>query len=328
MYPDYYWMSIKITQELLEQYHLGLCSAAEKAAVEDWLSTASIQTDFPEDTDLQLMEDQEWDSLSHRLNLNKKPRLVIFKTWMRVAAAACFAVLIGTGALLYVLRDSGQGTARNLTASKFLEVKTGKGEKLNHTLPDGTVVQLNAQSSLKYPEHFSGSSRVLDFSGEGFFVVAKDANRPFIIHTAQTITRVLGTSFNLKAYPEEQETAIVVTEGKVSFSDQGMKQSVLVNPDQCGTYTAGKSLVSSNVYAAKYAAWKEGKLVFDNEKLSAVALKMERWFNVKVIIERPGLKEDRFSGKFDQPTLSGVMHSLSVAIQFKYKTEKNMISIY
>ncbi|RQO70490.1 hypothetical protein DBR43_20980 [Pedobacter sp. KBW06] len=321
-------MSIKITQELLEQYHLGLCSAAEKAAVEDWLGTASIHTDFPEDTDLQLMEDQEWDSLSHRLNLTKKPRLVIFKPWMRIVAAACFAVIIGTGALLYALRDSGQGIDQRQAALTFLEVKTGKGEKLRHILPDGTVVQLNAQSSLKYPEHFSDSSRVLDFSGEGFFIVAKDANRPFLIHTARTSTRVLGTSFNLKAYPEDKATEIVVTEGKVSFSDQAGKQSVLVNPDQRGIYIPGEPLLSSNVYAAKYAAWKEGKLVFDNEKLSAVALKMERWFNVKVIIERAGLKEDRFSGKFDQPTVSGVMHSLSVAIQFKYKTERNRIIIY
>jgi transmembrane sensor len=321
-------MSIKITQELLEQYHLGLCSAAEKAAVEEWLGTAEIQTDFPEDIDLRLMEDQEWSSLSHRLNLNKKPRLLIFKPWMKVAAAACFAVLIGTGVLLYVLQNGRPQTDQVSAALKFHEIKTGKGEKLNHTLPDGTVVHLNAQSSLKYPEHFSDSSRVLDFSGEGFFVVAKDANRPFIIHTAQTTTRVLGTSFNLKAYPEEEETAIVVTEGKVSFSDRARKQSILVNPDQCGTYIPGISLLNTNVYAAKYAAWKEGKLVFDNEKLSAVALKMERWFNVKVIIERPRLNDDRFSGKFDQPTVSGVMHSLSVAIQFKYKKEKNMIRIY
>ncbi|NQX37489.1 ferric-dicitrate binding protein FerR, regulates iron transport through sigma-19 [Pedobacter steynii] len=321
-------MSIRITQELLEQYHLGLCSAAEKAAVEEWLGTASIQTDFPEDIDLRLMEDQEWNSLSHRLNLNKKPRLLIFKPWMKVAAAACFAVLIGTGVLLYALQNARPQTDQVVAALKFHELKTGKGEKLNHTLPDGTVVHLNAQSSLKYPEHFSDSSRVLDFSGEGFFVVAKDANRPFIIHTAQTSTRVLGTSFNLKAYPGEEETAIVVTEGKVSFSDRARKQSILVNPDQCGTYIPGKSLLNTNVYAAKYAAWKEGKLVFDNEKLSAVALKMERWFNVKIFIERTGLKEDRFSGKFDQPTVSGVMHSLSVAIQFKYKKEKNMIRIY
>lgn len=321
-------MSIKITQELLEQYHLGLCTVEEKAAVEEWLASSSIQMDFPEETDLQSMEDQEWEGLSQRLNLHKKTALLIFKPWMKVAAAACFALFIGTAGLFYILRNSGGSTGLEQAALSFKEVKTGKGEKKSQVLPDGTVVHLNAESSLKYSANFSDSSRVLDFEGEAFFTVAKDANRPFIIHTAQTTTRVLGTSFNLKAYPGEQETAIVVTEGKVSFSDKGMKQSIFINPDQCGTYITGKSLLSSDVYAAKYAAWKDGKLVFDNEKLSAVALKMERWFNVKVEISRPALKEERFSGKFDQPTVSGVMHSLSIAIQFKYKTQNNMIRIY
>lgn len=321
-------MSIKITQELLEQYHLGLCSAAEKAAVEEWLDSPSVQTDFPEDTDFQMMEEQGWTGLADRLDFHKKTRLFVFKPWMKLVAAACFLLLTATAILFYTRQNSGPSSGHELAALNFTELKTGKGEKLNYTLPDGTVVHLNGESSLKYPKHFSDSSRVLEFSGEAYFTVTKDANRPFIVHSAQTTTQVLGTSFNLKAYPGEEETAIVVTEGKVSFSDKAMKQSLIIQPNQCGTYLHGKSLVSTEVYAEKYASWKDGKLVFDNEKLSAVALKLERWFNVEVVIARPELRNDRFSGKFDQPQVSDVLHSLSVAIQFKYKMEKNMIRIY
>lgn len=320
-------MSKQITQQLLEQYHLGLCSEAERKAVEAWLESPVIDQAFPDDVNLVSMEEAEWQSLAGKLNLGRNPRILRLKSFMQMAVAACLALMVTAAGLWYFRMPHRSGQNEAVAAVKYLEVKTARGQQLDVRLTDGTLVRLNAGSRLRYPEKFAASSRILELEGEAFFTVAKDTHRPFVIHSARTTTRVLGTSFNLKVYPEDTENSIVVAEGKVSFSDRQGKQAVILTANQKGRYAAGKTS-SSNVYAARYFAWRQNQLVFDNETLPVIARKMERWFNVKVTIEKPELNTERFSGKFDQPSVAAVMHSLSLAVQCRYTIQHNTISIY
>lgn len=318
-------MKTKITQELLERYHQGKCSDAEKLVIEDWLQqTTEDDFDFPADLDMQLMEDRHWDELSARIHPEARSKK-LSRAWI-TRIAACITIMLGLA--VYKYQPAGNNPKVNTTAVNYREIVSPRGRKSTCTLPDGTIVQLNADSRLKYPEKFSDTSRVVEFEGEAFFTVAKDKKRPFSIHSKQTVVRVLGTHFNLRAYRGENTADVVVEEGRVMFSAEGRKESLILTANQQGIYQADHSLLKKEVYAAGHYAWRENRLQFSDEKLSDIAVILERWYNVKLIIKNPALKNDRYTGKFNNPALINVLNSLGFGIGFKYHIKADTVTIY
>lgn len=229
-------------------------------------------------------------------------------------------------------------------------VSTRHGSKSKVELPDGTVVWLNSGSRLTYDEAFNGSLREVRLEGEAFFEVAKDKSRPFIIHTQTLDVRVLGTAFNLRAYPDEATTETALIHGSVEVK-------VLNNPDKKIVLKPSEKLVVQNKQEYKAPAstgsnrqseplisisrvhplsqdstlyetsWVANRLAFDNETLGNIALRLERWYDVDVIISDETLKQTTYTADFEGESLDEVMSALQISGGFSYSIHRKEVHI-
>ncbi|MBN8861393.1 MAG: FecR family protein [Sphingobacteriales bacterium] len=231
-------------------------------------------------------------------------------------------------------------------------VTTRKGSKSNIQLPDGTMVWLNADSKVTYDENFRGDFREVTLTGEAYFDVVKDPSRPFIIHTHTIDIKVLGTAFNVRAYATEKNTETALFRGsvEVTLHNNPEKKIILkpnekllvnnINPDllpkegkmnrnvPAVSIAVGKVHFEKKDSSALETLWMKNKLVFDAETLEQVAQKIERWYDVKVIINGGDeMKLAEYSGIFDNEELDQVMEALKISGNFRYTINKNVVTI-
>lgn len=183
-------------------------------------------------------------------------------------------------------------------------------------LADGTVVTLNADSKIHYPDRFTGNERQVSLEGEAFFEVAKDSLKPFVVKTKGIDVRVLGTAFNLKAYPDEyQQTTLVCGAVEVLLD----KQKVALQPGEQAT-CVDKELRVEQVDIRPYIAWKNDRFVFENESLEDVLKKLERWYNITVFIQNHTLTEKRFTGNLPKyENINNVLKILALTTNIKFE---------
>ncbi|WP_353195494.1 FecR domain-containing protein [Parapedobacter defluvii] len=195
-----------------------------------------------------------------------------------------------------------------------LQLTTPNGGTYQVTLPDGTKVWLNAASSLTYPSHFDGRDRVVTFSGEAYFEVAKDASKPFRVMSRGQQVDVLGTKFNISAYPDDDVTKTTLIEGSVRISSAdkaGGEASLLLEPSEKAELKNGR-LTKEHVDADNEAAWRTGVFAFRSERLESIMKKVARWYDVD--IELQGDIADRtFTGTVSRyENISGVLETLAL----------------
>ncbi|RCH55300.1 iron dicitrate transport regulator FecR [Mucilaginibacter hurinus] len=175
-----------------------------------------------------------------------------------------------------------------LSPINMLEVAAANGNVTHITLGDGTKIWLNSGSKLKYPERFRGSLREITIEGEAFFDVAHDADHPFIVHTGDISTHVLGTSFNVQAYADEDLLKVDVVSGKVGVVPAKSAalefETVFLTPSQAVVYDKRKQTItrSANIDISTVSAWKENRLVFKNVPLNDVLKTLSRKFNYEI----------------------------------------------
>lgn len=185
------------------------------------------------------------------------------------------------------------------TLERMNVLTTPKGGEFNIVLSDGTRVWLNAGSQLTFPEVFVGNVRQVRLQGEAYFEVAKLQAKPFIVKTSQMDIKVLGTHFNVKAFPEDRRTTTTLAEGAVELYAGGY--SVALKPDQQGEYEAGsQGVIVREVDAGDYMAWKNGKFVFRRERLESILEVIARWYNIEVFYQNQEVRDILFSGKMDR----------------------------
>ncbi|WP_262247798.1 FecR family protein [Parapedobacter soli] len=186
----------------------------------------------------------------------------------------------------------------------LLELSTPKGGTYKITLPDGTQVWLNAASVIKYPTRFSGTERLVELVGEAYFSVTKDAKRPFKVVSAGQAVEVLGTEFNVSAYPDDPEAKTTLVEGKVRLSLSGERSKVApekdkyidLRPGEQGI-VFGENLSKTNVDTALYTAWKSGYFYFKQTPFDGMIRQVARWYDIDV----------SYLGKIPQETFTGKM---------------------
>ena len=266
-----------------------------------------------------------------------------FRRLRIAAAAAC----LGAASFFVYQFISRHNNALPLART----VTTNPGSRSRLTLPDGTTVFLNADSRLTYNENFSGDTREVRLSGEAFFDVAKDAGRPFLIHTEIIDIKVLGTSFNVRSYNDERITETDLLQGsvEVTLHNKPDKRIILkpnekltVHNDQVNV-RSGQPALSDNTDATLMTVakvhfqkkdssvteilWTRDQLAFDNSSLENVALQLQRWYGVTVIIRDEKLKNIRLNAVFGQESLQQVMEALGIAGNFTYVIRKNEVII-
>ncbi len=232
---------------------------------------------------------------------------------MRVAAAV--VVLVGLGWALYTFLPDRQ--------PELLTLRTD-AEKAHFFLPDSSEVWLNAFSELQYEAGFEGETRSTTLQGEAFFSVKRNEAKPFEVRAGETRTRVLGTSFNVRAYENEAQIDVSVASGKVAFGTAD--QQVTLAAGNRGTFRVEEKALEAAPIAAENAhAWQSGRLVFDNSELQAVARDLSRYFGVGVSFADPALGRCHYSGSFDRPELAYVMEVIAATVNMQVEIQGSQV---
>lgn len=200
------------------------------------------------------------------------------------------------------------------------------GQKSKLTLPDGSTVTLNASSEITYPPDFSKKNREIHLKGEAFFEVASDSLLEFEVYSGSLVTRALGTSFNIKNYPELNQR-VQLTSGRVVVrSSDDHQEPIHLNPGQELVMTSERGLKTQEFDITKATLWKDGILHFNRAAFPEVVLTLERWYGVKITIDNLPQKPINVTAEFKKDYLENVLHSLGFTFHFKYAIEnKNVV---
>lgn len=305
---------------LLKKYQSGQCTPEEAELVERWYDSfknakigANDQSVIDEATQNIIL--QTWP------NRHSAGRMLSMRVWISIAAS----VIIGISVVATILlRENTLPPANNKV---YL---TGKGQRKQIVLPDGSSVTLNVASRLKL-ESFSKNTRVVSLAGEAFFTVAKDRRHPFIVRTEKIQTHVLGTSFNIFAYADEPVVRIAVATGKVQVEASGHPGQVLgssMTANHLFTYNkANGSHTLAKADAGKSDAWLSHHLCFSKATLSEIARALERTFNTPVSLSGTPAETAHYTVKFDHENLDKILKQLSELTGAGYHRTQNGIII-
>lgn len=318
-----------VNPELLKKYFDGQCTPAEESRVMEWLHSNSNQNDAFDDSvfqgiDKALLKDSIWEEVQPTSKASKPKQGWL--SFLKLAASVLIIAVLVHFILQSQFLPSRETGAR--TKVQYKNIKTALGEKKNITLPDGTILSLNAGSELRVPIPFNDTARIVYLQGEAYLQVTHDLSRPFTVVTEHAEVQVLGTAFNVNAYLDEEYTTVVVSKGKVKLS-AGKGNPVLLTKNQLGSYSSVSGKIHRNtVYSTSYSGWKNNELVFRNQPLKDIAKVLERWYAIEVEIKSLSLKEHRFTGKYKEVTLHDLLNDMSQVMQFQYQLDENKLAIY
>lgn len=322
-------------EEMLLRYCEGSLDAEEKKTVEDWIASDKEHEEIARNvhelywaTDtLRVMNNVDTEKALKKTDsiLMKKKFRTIF-LWTERIAAILFLPLLS--AYLLQMKDEAEPT--------MIEIRTSPGMTTAFVLPDGTNVSLNSGSVIRYPNFFANDRREVELQGEAFFDVIKNPKKRFIVKTSgNERVEVLGTSFNMEAFPGDSILSTTLIEGKVKFYCSS--GSVEMHPGEkilYNTNTSKGKLVRTD--GKVETAWRDGMIIFDNTPFDEVLRMISKRFNVDFVVKNEKYRKDSFTGTFSTQRLEQVLgvFSISSKIRWRYmptsKTEdkRSIIEVY
>lgn len=302
-------------QHITDRNESGLSNLTDE---ELWVSSA-----VADDTQ-QYDVDQAFERFRKRTGLDQSGRQSYkwYRTW---SVAAVAIVLLG----LITVTAYWQGSRQIQSNFSDIVVEAPLGSKTKLTLPDGSTVWLNAGSKMIYSQGFGVSDRRLAFQGEGYFEVEKNDEMPFLVQTHDVNVTVVGTKFNFRNYPEDEEAVVELLEGKVALENQLKEEAVrYLSPNEkmvLHKATGEMDITSAKVKEA--TLWTENILLFDEDLLPDIVRELERSYHVQIEIENEDLKQTRFYGQFNQleQNIYDVLDMLSETGKLKYHEEGKVI---
>lgn len=226
------------------------------------------------------------------------------------------------------LRYTASENTKNEQATTYNELIVPKGGEFTLTLSDGTKVWLNSQSKIRYPVIFNDITREVYLEGEAYFEVAKDSRHPFHVNARNGVNiEVLGTSFNVRSYTDENAIETVLEEGSVRMS-QG-KDSVILSPGNKATYLPNEPIRLTTVNTELYTAWRHGQYIFMEESVENILKQLSRWYDIEVFYSNEAAKSVVFSGdvrKYDD--INTLLEAMEIAggIHFKINGKTLIVS--
>lgn len=263
---------------------------------------------------------QEQARMEKELHAKRKTISVILR-WTQIAAVLLLLLGIGYGIGSWRGRSGQEVIIQN-------QLITAKGSKGRFTLPDGSVVWLNSETKLTYPNPFTGKKRLVTLEGEGYFEVAKDAKKPFVVQAGEVDIEVLGTSFNVDSYSSDEFVQTALLNGSVKITGKAIKNPIYLKPNELFKYR--KSDQVSSVEEAKvgwYADWIKDRLVFDNDYLSDILISMEGRYNMDIECPKQFAASTRLSFTIRQESIEEVMKAISLITPIKYEIRENKVYI-
>lgn len=283
---------------------------------------------------------------------------LLSKKWFRYAGVA--AIFILTFLLGGIIFSKFMYSNRIATGKEYSEIIVPRGAKAHFVLMDGTIVTLNAGSKLRYNSLYGVKDRVVELEGEGYFKVAKNKNKPFIVKTSFLNVRALGTEFNVKAYGSDRTIETTLVEGSVEVERNNKNSNsdkVILVPNQKLTYYKDKEflkqeegssdenkkdnsgeivieepqtareLVKEDVMVEPLISWKENRWIIDKLDLSKFAVELERKFDIQINFGSERLKSFRFTGTFLNEPLEQVLKVMSITAPINYEIKGRKVTL-
>lgn len=269
--------------------------------------------------------DGAYHKVSHRIKTQSQTtRIITIIT--RIAAVLTLPLLAFTFWSLFFHEKQTDLAKNDIT---WQEIQSPAGLRSHVVLPDGTDLWLNADSKIRYGIPFTRQNREVELTGEAFLKVVKNENAPFIVNAGTASVKVLGTQFNIKAYPDDELLEVALTEGSIEFNrttDDGKKAAATMVPNDflAMSLTSGRVRLE-NKNLNKHISWVKNIIIFDETPMPEVAKILERWYGVKVVVADVEINKYRFTTTFENESLFRVLELLelsSPAIKIKYTPGK------
>lgn len=331
--------AIEYYDELILNYLTGSLTSTQIIELHEWIKESANNHEYfiqkyeiwfsslPLESNDRYNKDEAFKEFEARLQqqqVNKPPRKSVLYFLFRYSA-----IVIIVFTLAYYFFTIGRTTVQDTFQNISVEAPAGSKTKLY--LPDGSLVWLNNGSKITYSQGFGVTNRNIDLNGEGYFEVKKNKNLPFLVTTRTFRVQVLGTVFDCKDYPEDDEAFVSLFQGKVelrSLQKKGLKAILLPGRKAIINKSDGSITFGENMH--NKSQWKEDIILFDEETLSKIVKELERSYNAKIRVKNDSLETFRFYGQFNrsEQSLEDVLNALSATGKIKYTIEQNQITIY
>lgn len=310
---------------LIAKCFSGEINSSEKAEVNSWLQESDENKQYfqqlynvwnsthPAFDPSTIDVNAALETVSRKIKNNKRQHHVSIKVmWQRVAAILILPLMLFMG--YYMINNK-----KDLANVNFREVISPYGSRLKVDLPDGSVVWLNSGSKLKYPTAFNKGERDVYLSGEAYFQVHSDKSNPFIVSTDKAKVKATGTAFNVESYSTDTIVAVTLIHGKVDVKIKG-EEPIVLHPNQRLCFNS-----ISNTYrltdedANKWAGWKDGILIFKDDRLDIIFKRIGIYYNVDFDIKDKELAAQHYRATFNNKSLAEILRVLKLTAPVKYK---------
>jgi len=328
-------MNKNIDINTLINFSKGKYSYNDYRKVKKWFNDSNERSELKEQLLLQWEQitndvKSNDDSLNHifqRIQNNiriedagEKKKIRIWNYYRQIAAILLIPVLAFS--IWYYSYTTANAPVEQATYQSWVEINAPDGARVEFFLPDSTRGWLNSGSKLKYPAVFN-EKRKVELLGEAWFDVKHMDMSEFVVSVNDMDVKVLGTQFNVSAYPEDDFTDVTLERGKVEVNGKtGIYTQILAPNEKVSFNKIANAVLLSKVDATRFSAWKEGYLVIDNESLGEVVNRLERWYNVDIEIQNETLKKYRFKATFKDEPLEEVLKLIAKTTPIIYKIDE------
>ncbi len=322
-----------MTDEILFKFISGQASPSEIEQVYEWAHASEernqelirlkniwiisgIENEMDSD-----FKNQEIDRILNMVRglIIKDQKKIIRIRWMKYAATVLLIIGLSGTAGYFISRSNYQST------KLFTEIIVKKGERSTVVLPDGSTVQLNSDSRLKFLSSFNSGNRRVTLEGEGLFEVKHDEALPFIVETPSFSIEDLGTVFNVSCYPNDQIETAFLEIGKVKIS-HAKNEDIFLNPNEAFSYNKiTHESVKTTIQTKRLTDWAKGFLTIEGETIGELAKKLERKYNIHIVFKDEEVKQHIYSGTIKDEDVNTVLEALIFASSIRYVRDKDTI---
>ena len=335
---DEQWSALIRVVELFRRYHTGEATQRERNIIDTWDpeedgSTTENDETLEKECDTGLV----WNAVSRELQFDQRTLTVpkrhfsLRRYSRQLVAAASVILILGVGITFwYSTRDGDSSAFFVQQAPTKTLFQTTDAQTKSIILPDGSRIQMNRGTKFSYATHaFNRKQREVWLEGEAFFEVAKNKEKPFIIHTGAMQTTVRGTSFNVKAYPQLAENVVSVRSGKVEVSNRNQMLAVLTKNKQLTFHSTTRHFQTNDMDWENAAGWTDGKLVLCNANVKELQFRIKQTFNANLTIEGSLLEGAMFNSSFNKGTgLKDILERICALYNVHYEVSGNIIRIH
>ena len=329
MMKNSYWI-------LVSKYLAGECTEAELERLNSWIEKSNnnrlLLNNLLKDRELidkykkmkSVDVDKAWNNVSTRIVAASKDKAITMKPARNLNYRLRLAVTAGIAASILILTGLFFIYKSSQTVSGLKTVHTSNNTTFV-SLPDGSVIYLNRNSTASWPKAFSSEKREVILDGEAFFEVTPDRNRPFLVKAGKARVVVVGTSFSVNENSGKNNVRIFVETGKVKLYHRNEKsKSILIEPGYIGQMKRNTSAIQKNT-DKNIIAWKTGIIIFDNTRLSEVLRVLENVYGKEITVKNKEALNWPLSGSFDNQSFESVIRVVAEAHQFKIEQHGDKI---